>query len=234
VPIIDPPYRRSPPEPEYRFTYTRPVRPPQPVATYALLATTAAVFVLELIVLALRPDLFDTIFTISLGWWTRPWQLVTSTLSHAGLSHIFFNGLFLYFLGPTIEGVLGRRRFLVFFFVTGAIAGVAQAHLPQVLTLLSGREFGGGAALGASGALMAVFGMSMILTPHAKMLIFPIFVPIPLWIAGILFAALDVLGVFHPAGIGNFAHLAGMAAGLVYGLEVKKELARRGLRIMTS
>lgn len=195
----------------------------------------AGVYVLEFIVGAVRPDLFDAIFTISTGWWLRPWQLVTSTFSHGSLQHIFFNGLFLFFLGPTIEGILGRRRYVAFFLVTGAIAGVAQAHLPVLLEMLTDLDFGGSRpALGASGALMAIFGMSMILTPKAKMLVFPIFIPIPLWIAGIVYALLDVIGVFHPGGVGNYAHLAGLGLGLLYGLRVKGELARSGLRIVTS
>ena len=40
------------------------------------------------------------------------WQLVTSMFTHVELLHIGFNMLALYFLGPMLESVLGRARFL--------------------------------------------------------------------------------------------------------------------------
>jgi rhomboid family protein len=235
MPVVDPPYKREPAPSGYTFTYTQPVRPPQPRATYTLLGIMAGVFILELIVLQfLGEDLFVYLFTIYDGWWWRPWQLLTSTISHWNLQHIFLNGLFFYFFGPSIEGILGRRRFVGLFFLTGAVSGVVQVHLPVLLTRATGYDFGvSGFALGASGALMGIFGLSLILMPKSKMIIFPIFVPIPIWVAGIFYVALDVLGAFNPNdSVGNFAHLSGLGIGLLYGLRVKQDLRRRGLRIV--
>jgi|GEM_PF-562920 len=235
MPIVDPPFKRqTEPPPGYTFSYSQPVRPAQPKATYTLLGLMAGTYILELVVAGLSQEWFELVFPISYGWWLHPWQLVTSTFSHASLTHLFFNGLFFYFFGPNIEGIIGRRRFVVLFLVTGAISGVVQVHLPAILTNLSGYDFGSSAgALGASGALMGVFGVSLILLPNSKMIVFPIFVPVPLWVGGIFFVLLDLVGALNPnSGVGNFAHLAGLALGILYGLQVKEGLRRRGLKIV--
>ena len=59
------------------------------------------------------------------------WRIVTSGFLHdnripMGLLHIGFNMLALYFLGPMLENVLGRARFLALYLVSG-IAGSAGA-----------------------------------------------------------------------------------------------------------
>ncbi len=193
-----------------------------PKATYGLLAAIGGIFVLQLVTLGISPLLHREIFTIQTDFWLRPWSLVTSTLSHGGFYHLLFNGLFLFFFGPTLERIIGMKRFLVWFFVSGAVSGAAQVTITGIL-------YGGGAALGASGALMMMFGTLMVLMPNEKILIWGI-VPVPFWIAGIGYAALDVLGAFDPGnGIGNFAHLSGMAIGLALGYKTKKDMARRGM-----
>ncbi|MEA3143491.1 MAG: hypothetical protein QOG31_815 [Thermoplasmata archaeon] len=209
-------------------------RPFRPVATYTLLGVMAGVYVLELL-LANVPVNYGGRqvsataygFIIATDWPLRPWTLLTSTLAHdpSNVTHIIFNGLFLFFFGPLVERIVGVRRFVLLFLVAGAVSGVAQVHLSSLL----GHS---GGALGASGALMALFGMVMVLLPKERILIYGI-VPVPMWAAGIGYAALDVLGVLNPSSpIGNIAHLSGMALGLLYGLYVKQDLRSRGLRLV--
>lgn len=215
-------------------------RPQKPKATYGLLIAIGVVWVLEWIVFfVFGEDAFIALFTIYApevwyGWVFRPWSPITSTFSHSitSLGHIFINGIVLFFFGPTIESVLGRRNFLIFFFVTGAVSGILQAS--GLLEILIFGQVTPLPALGASGAIMGLIGMAIILIPKSKIFIFPFPIPIPLWIAGLGFALIDVLGFFNPAStVGNIAHLSGMAIGLVYGLQVKKDLERRGLQLVT-
>lgn len=208
-------------EPEYRVTMPR-TRPATPQATNAILIVLVLVFLYELFIFDRYGDaVAGRIFAIYRDWPLRPWSLVTSTLSHGSWNHLFFNGLFLYFFGPTIEGVVGAKRYALFFVLSGAVSGVVQATLSDH------------PALGASGALMGLLGVSLILMPKSQMIIFPLPVPIPLWVGGILYAVLDVLGAFNPASaIGNFAHLSGLALGLLYGLRIQKDMRRRGLRLI--
>ena len=84
----------------------------------------------------------------------------------------------------------------------------------------------GGLALGASGALMFIFGCLVVLMPKEKVLFYGI-IPMPFWAMGILYAVLDILGAIGPAnGVGNFAHLSGMALGLGYGWRLRDRIAR--------
>lgn len=196
--------------------------PPKPLATWGLLASFGAVFLLELIIRGLYGDaVFFQVFTIYAperwDWIYRPWSPITATISHHPLAvgHLVFNSIALYFFGPSIEQLLGLRRYLLFFLGAGVVSSIAQAAI----------DFG--PALGASGAIMGLIGMTVVLAPNSKIFLFPIPAPIPLWVAGILFALIDLAGAFSgTSGIGNFAHLAGMAMGLVYGWILRRKISR--------
>lgn len=181
----------------------------RPLATYTLLGAMAAVFLLQ----GLFP--YGTLWLVWTDWPLRPWSPLMSTFAHGGLAHLLLNGLVLYFFGPALERTLGRRAFVVLFLVTGAVSGIAQVELSAA--------WGSGLpALGASGAIMAVLGAMVVLHPRDRVLIYGVF-PLPLWAMGVLYAALDVLGAFNAAdGVGNFAHLAGMAMGLAYGAGLRR------------
>jgi membrane associated rhomboid family serine protease len=186
----------------------------KPVATYGLMIAMVSTFFLQ----NAFPD--GRLWLIWTDWPTRPWSLVTSTFAHGGLMHLFINGLMLYFFGPTLERLVGRRDFVALFILTGAAAGILQVELSAQYGL-------GLPALGASGAIMAIFGTMAILWPHQKILIYGI-IPVKFWMAAVGYAALDVLGTFNANnGIGNYAHLSGMLLGLAFGLGLKENLKRR-------
>lgn len=64
------------------------------------------------------------------------WQLVTHMFLHGGLSHIFFNMFALVSFGSILEREWGAGRFLLFYFLCGVGAGLAQ-------TAISWQEFHG-------------------------------------------------------------------------------------------
>jgi len=53
-----------------------------------------------------------------------PFQFFTYMFSHGGFTHILFNMLGLFFLGPLLEQFWGAKRFLTFYLVTGVGAGL--------------------------------------------------------------------------------------------------------------
>ncbi len=77
------------------------------------------------------------------------WQLVTSMFAHVQLWHIGFNMFALYALGPQLELVVGRARFLALYFLSG-LAGSALVY------------WGDRGALGASGAIFGLMGALLI------------------------------------------------------------------------
>ena len=147
---------------------------------------------------------------------TRPWILISHMFLHSGPYHLLFNMYVLLIFGPMLEQRIGAKRFLTIYFLSGIVAGIISS---LIYPLILGRPF---VALGASGAVMGMLGVLIILMPDLKLLFFFI-VPMQLRTAAILIALIDVFGIFYPTGIGNIAHLAGLASGLLYGLSLKKE-----------
>jgi membrane associated rhomboid family serine protease len=209
-----------------------PVRAWKPWATYGLLGVMVVVWFIELWLAntdgGARYADYQKWFVVDTDWPQRPWSPLTSTMAHSvsNLSHLLFNGLFLFFMGPTVERILGRGPFVALFLLGGALSGIVQVHFMAALGDAHG-------ALGASGGLMVLMGLLMILTPHTRLLVYGI-IPVRLWIAGVIYAVIDVLGVFNPeSGIGHVAHLVGLALGLGSGVYYKQRLRARGLRIIT-
>jgi len=49
----------------------------------------------------------------------RSWQIITHMFMHGGYMHIIFNMFTLYSFGPILEQVLGERKYLILYFVSG-------------------------------------------------------------------------------------------------------------------
>lgn len=87
---------------------------------------------------------------VSDGAW---WQLLTSAFTHVSLWHIGFNMVALWVLGPQLEMVLGRTRFLAVYLLS-ALSGSALVYwLSSVHTPTIGAS---GALFGLMGALLVV------------------------------------------------------------------------------
>ncbi|MCJ7691960.1 MAG: rhomboid family intramembrane serine protease [Sedimentisphaerales bacterium] len=138
------------------------------------------------------------------------WRLITYQFLHASLTHILFNMLGLYFLGPTLERHWSSKRFLKFYLGCGAAGGIFYLLLVAVGFLPAG------VMVGASGAILGMLAACAILFPH--FVVFLLFFPIPIRVAAVaftIFYLFAVIGRGVNAG-GDAAHLAGMAAGAVY------------------
>ncbi len=139
-----------------------------------------------------------------------PWQLVTYGFLHGDIMHIVFNMFMLWMFGREIEMVMGSRRFLIYFLVCVAGAGLVQLIVAK---------FTGGyyPTIGASGGVFGIllaFGLTF---PNRMiLLIFPP-IPMPAKYMVVFFGLLELyLGVSGSApGIANFAHLGGMFFGFL-------------------
>ncbi len=56
----------------------------------------------------------------------RPYQIITHMFMHGGFWHILFNMFMLWMLGAAVENILGAKRFLIFYLLTGL--GAAALH----------------------------------------------------------------------------------------------------------
>lgn len=49
----------------------------------------------------------------------RSWQIITHMFMHGGLMHILFNMFTLFSFGPVLERVLGEKKYVILYFVSG-------------------------------------------------------------------------------------------------------------------
>ena len=161
------------------------------------------------------------------------WTFLTSMFMHGGFFHLFVNMFVLFSLGGMMEKIIGKKRFLWFYLISGLIAGLIFVLLSSFFgnTDLGARIFGSREvfAVGASGAIFAIAGLFMILTPKVRfsIIFFPFFslpayimIPLVLFVTWIISSSANI-------GIGNTAHFGGLIAGLFYGLYLKKKYPRK-------
>lgn len=168
-----------------------------------LIAANIIIFILQLVF----PGMTEAFALVSAKAFAEPWRLFTSMFLHAGLDHLFFNMYGLMLFGPLLESRIGSKRFLALYLISGVLVSIVSSFFYN-------------AAVGASGAIMAVIGALIIFMPRLQLLLF-FAIPMPLWIAGILWVVIDTLGILVPSGVANIGHLTGMACGLLYGVFLK-------------
>lgn len=147
------------------------------------------------------------------------WQLLTYAFLHGGLLHLAINMFVLWMFGGPIERVWGSRVFAVYYFFCVVGAGAVQVTMTSIgLTPPA-------PSVGASGGVFAIllaFGMRF---PDQYLILLIPPIPIKAKYFVILLGALQLFaGVFGTqAGVANFAHLAGMAFGLIFILAFRPE-----------
>ena len=176
-------------------------------AVTPLLVINIVFFILQMV---LR-DFTSTFILISSEIFSRPWILVTHMFLHGSPYHLLFNMYVLYAFGPLLEQRIGTNRFFLIYFLSGILAAIGFSLLGPSAS-----------ALGASGAIMGMLGVLVILMPELQLLFFFI-VPMSLRVAAIIFVLIDVFGVLYPSGVGNIAHLVGFGVGLLFGMHLKKK-----------
>jgi len=138
-------------------------------------------------------------------------QLVSYVFVHADAGHLLGNMIFLFVFGNAINAKLGHLRFLLLYFLLGAVAGVAW--------LLFGP---GKVLIGASGAIMGIAGVFLVLYPRNDVKIFYLNMAgigtssIPSYCVLLLAMAFDLLGTFlgGGGGVAYACHLGGEGAGI--------------------
>ena len=158
------------------------------------------------------------------GW---VWTFVSYMFMHSGFGHIIFNMLGLFFFGIHVERQMGSYEFLLYYFVTGILAGLFSF----ILYYLTGAYVV--ILLGASGALFAVELAYAVFFPDSIIYIWGI-LPLraPVMVLG--FTALEIFFSITgmSSGVAHFTHLAGFGFGWLYfvtrfGMNPWRRLIRR-------
>jgi len=87
---------------------------------------------------------------VTTGAW---WQVLTSAFAHAEILHIGFNMLALWFIGPIVEMLVGRTRYLAIYFISAFAGSAAVMLFADPMT----------ATVGASGAIFGLMGAVIVL-----------------------------------------------------------------------
>ena len=144
------------------------------------------------------------------GW---IWQFVTYMFVHdpRSISHLLFNMFALFIFGRQVEYHMGSREFLLYYLLTGILAGLFSflAYLFTGYLWIT--------LMGASGAIFAVQLAFAALFPSSIIYIWGI-LPLraPVMVLG--FTALEIILMFTGLGgnVAHITHLAGFAFGWLY------------------
>jgi membrane associated rhomboid family serine protease len=164
-----------------------------------IIALNVLIFIVTLIrpeivyLLGLKPSLLSE----------RPWTIISSMFVHGNFLHILFNMISMYFLGSFFIRAAGERSFLAVFFLGGLAGNILFALMANPLST----------GIGASGAVFALGGALAVMVPRVPVFIFFIPIPVPLWVAIIIFFLLSFL-----PSIAWQAHLGGLLLGVIAGL----------------
>lgn len=143
-------------------------------------------------------------------------SIFTSMFLHGGWMHIIGNMTYLYIFGNNIEERLGKFKFIIFYLITGIVAGLSQAIMDPTSTI---------PMIGASGAIAGVLGGYLVLYPKANIKVLFWFI---IFIKVIRIRAFIVLGGWiiiqfisfngtdvNSSGVAYAAHIGGFISGIL-------------------
>jgi membrane associated rhomboid family serine protease len=162
--------------------------------------------------------------------WDRgvPLWLFTYQFVHGDLFHLIGNMIFLFVFGNAVNAKLGHWQFLVAYVLLGVLAGLA------FLPLSGGRPI-----VGASGSIMGIVGLFVVLFPRNDVQVFYWFGLVWAGVARIaaywvvlFFVVCDLIGAAfdHSGPVAYAAHVAGAAGGFALGIALVKTRVVRSSR----
>jgi membrane associated rhomboid family serine protease len=151
------------------------------------------------------------------------WELLSFQFLHGGLFHLIINCAMLYMFGRTVETTLGRKRFLLAYFLSGVGGGLFQvaytvAFRSQHLWLIPVV----GASAGVFG-LVAAFAMLYRNMPLTMLVAFILPVTIKAKYLLVVEAVIAFLGMLSSRdNVAHAAHLGGMITGVLFVLYLQR------------
>jgi membrane associated rhomboid family serine protease len=139
------------------------------------------------------------------------WQVFTYMFAHASISHVLFNMIGLFFFGVQVEKQMGSSEFLLFYFLTGTLAGIFSLIIYWISGSLQVW------LLGASGAIFAVLLAFATLFPQARIFVFGI-IPIRAPILVLIYTGIEIISQIFAtrSRVAHLTHLAGFAFAFLY------------------
>lgn len=157
----------------------------------------------------------------------RYWTLITSAFSHQNFNHILFNMLSFSTFSSVLcyAGGIGVGAPHIWALTLGSALVASASWLYQKKPQGRDPKWSPWAqhghvqrhvALGASGVVMAFASVATCLAPMIRLLIFPLPVPIPMFILTGAYFAMDIFYLNANDSVGHSAHLGGAVFGVLY------------------
>ncbi|MBI2670327.1 MAG: rhomboid family intramembrane serine protease [Candidatus Yanofskybacteria bacterium] len=162
------------------------------------------------------------------------YTLTTSVFLHAGWLHLIGNMWFLWLFGDNVEDAMGRVKFLIFYILVGALAGLfyAVTAVPAARAEI---------AIGASGAISGVLGGYMVLFPKNRVKLWWMYIwghgvsfSVPMYVFALGWFVLQfIYGISSDlSNIGYAAHIGGFASGAILARLFEKKILRMDFNVV--
>ena len=155
--------------------------------------------------------------------------LLTSIFMHGGWMHLIGNMMYLIIFADNVEDVLGTKKFIVFYLLSGIFASFSQAFMDFSSEI---------PMIGASGAIAGVLGAYLFYFPRAKILVLvPFFIfftiRVPASILLIFWFVFQFLNLSNvESSVAWMAHIGGFVFGYIFSIiNGKKPSSKRGSSI---
>ena len=151
---------------------------------------------------------------------SQPWSLVTYMFLHAGVLHLLFNMLWLYWFGQLFLSLYSARHFRGLYILGGLCGGLLYMLAYNVFPYFSNYLIGS-FLLGASASVLAIVVATAVRSPEYRVNFMLIGAVRSKYVA--LFVVLtDLLFVTSGNGGGHIAHLGGALAGWWFAASLQK------------
>ncbi len=182
--------------------------------TYFIIAATAIISILAF----QNPELMEKLKfnAYYIKYKKQTFRFFTYGLVHAGWMHLIVNMFVLWSFGEIVENFLSQH--LGFkgevYFLLLYLAGLIFSTLVDFRNNKENIYYN---AVGASGAVSAVVFASILIYPGGSIFVFPIPIPIPSWLFGILYLVYSAYMARRGTdNVGHTAHFWGAVVGVVF------------------
>lgn len=143
---------------------------------------------------------------------TRPWTLFTYMFLHAGVWHIFFNMLLLYWFGRIANNLIASNKIVPIYLLgglTGALLFIFSFNVFPVFDSFDPN------LVGASASVMAIVLAAATLNPRGNIRLFLVGT-VELQYVALFMVIIDILSIPATNPGGHFAHLGGAFMGWLF------------------
>ncbi len=145
------------------------------------------------------------------------WTIFTYMFTHENLGHVFWNMLLFYFTSQIFFTILGQKKMLYVY----VMSGISGGALILILGLLFPASFGHSMLFGASAAVLGVGAVMAIYSPNYRVYLFGILEMPYKYFYLLTFGLSTIIDLSVNTG-GKISHIGGALFGVLYGYYLKK------------